>query len=263
VGNALVGSVSNCWSEATEACFDPTNAYQVQQVTQMARQAQLLGGDPDVFDPSKLRRCSGLWSGTVTWERKYEADGDIVKPDSHATLHHHRLTTSTWEIKPNVLAEAPCVNCESRMYEATWRASVSVDFSYDLEYGNCRDTSSAQGQFAVTAPSVILITVAGDRRSFSSNRPSPGSMGAPPWGELSHEFEGTRVYCSGDERTFPIPVIVTESLEGWPFSSGAGLPLERTDPTIPWTSAGQHVTRSEFTDPDGTQSAITDTWTWK
>jgi hypothetical protein len=46
-----------------EACFDPTNAYQVEQVTQMARQAQLLGGDPDVFDPSKLRRCSGLWSG--------------------------------------------------------------------------------------------------------------------------------------------------------------------------------------------------------
>ena len=25
VGNALVGSVSNCWSEVTEACFDPTN----------------------------------------------------------------------------------------------------------------------------------------------------------------------------------------------------------------------------------------------
>jgi hypothetical protein len=264
VGNALVGSVSNCWSETTEACFDVTNAYQVEQVTQMARQAQLLGGDPDVFDPSKLRRCSGLWSGTVTWERRSEADGDIVKPNSHGTLRHHRRTTTTWEIKPNILAEAPCYNCESRMYEATWRASVSEDFSYDLEYGNCRDTSTTQGQFAVTAPSAILITVAGDRRSFRSYRPSPGSMGAPPAGQLSHEFEGTRVLCSGDEQTFPVPVIVMESLAGWPFGvGGPGLPLERTDPTIPWTSAGQHVTRSEFTDPDGVKSTLTDTFTWK
>jgi hypothetical protein len=263
VGNALVGSVSNCWSEATEACFDVTNAYQVEQVTQMARQAQLLGGDPDVFDPSKLRRCSGLWSGTITWERKDEADGDIVKPDSHGTLHQHQLTTTTWEIKPNVLAEVACYHCESRMYEATWRASVSVDSSYDLEYGNCRDTSTAQGQFAVTAPSAILITVASDRRSFNSYRPPPGSLGAPPLGQLSHEFEGTRVPCSGDEQTFPIPVIVTESF-GWPWGLGVpGHPLDRTDPTTPWTTTGQHVTRNEFTDPDGIQSSITDTWSWK
>src|SRR5262245_9714595 len=86
VGNALVGSVSNCWAEATETCFDVKNAYQVQKLVQIARQAQLLGGDPDVFDPSKLRRCSGLWSGTVAWERKYEADGDYVKPNSHGVL---------------------------------------------------------------------------------------------------------------------------------------------------------------------------------
>jgi hypothetical protein len=263
IGNALVGSVSNCWTEATQACLNPSNAYQVQNLLQIARQVQLLGGDPAAFDMSKLRRCSGLWSGTVTFERKYEEDGDVVKADSHAVFHHHRLTSSTWEIKPNVLAEVTCENCESRMYEATWRASVSVDLSYDLEYGNCRDTSSAQGQFAVTAPSAILISVAGDRQSFSSNRPSPGSMGAPPVGQLSHEFEGTRVYCSGDERTFPVPVIVTESLAGWPFSSGAGLPLERTDPTIPWTSAGQHVTRSEVPQADGSQVVITDTWSWK
>jgi hypothetical protein len=164
VGNALVGSVSNCWSEATETCFDVTNAYQVQQVAQLARQAQLLGGDPDVFDPSELRRCAGLWSGTVTYERKYEEDGDIVKTSSHATLHHHRLTTSTWEIKPNVLAEVACENCEYRMYEATWRGSASLEFSYVLEYGNCRDTTSEQGQIAGTAPSAIFMSrVTGDR----------------------------------------------------------------------------------------------------
>jgi hypothetical protein len=140
---------------------------------------------------------------------------------------------------------------------------VSVDFSSDLEYGNCRDTSTAQGQFAVTAPSAILITVASDRRSFNSYRPSPGSLGAPPLGQLSHEFEGTRVPCSGDEQTFPIPVIVTESF-GWPWGLGVpGHPLDRTDPTTPWTTTGQHVTRNEFTDADGIQSAITDTWTWK
>jgi len=241
-----------------------TNAYQVEQVTQMARQAQLLGGDPDVFDPSKLRRCSGLWSGTVTWERKFEADGDIVKPDSHEIFHDHQLTTSTWEIKPNVIGEATCANCESRMYEATWRASVSVDRSYDLTYGNCRDTSTAQDQFAVTAPSAILITVASDRRSFNSYRPWPGSLGAPPMGQLSHEFEGTRVYCSGDERPFPIPVIVNESFAVWPWGVGVpGLPLERTDPTIPWTTTGQHVTRNEIPQADGSTMVTTDTLSWQ
>ena len=88
IGNALVGSVSNCWSEATATCLDPSNAYETGKLLQIARQAQLLGADPAAFDMSKLRRCSGLWSGTVTWERKYEEDGDIVKPDSHGTLHH-------------------------------------------------------------------------------------------------------------------------------------------------------------------------------
>jgi hypothetical protein len=263
IGNALVGSVSNCWTEATATCLDPSNAYETGKLLQIARQAQLLGADPAAFDMSKLRRCSGLWSGTVTWERKYEEDGDIVKPDSHEVIHHHVLTTSTWEIKPNVLAEVPCYNCESRMYEAIWRASVSVDFSIDLEYGNCRDTSTAQDQFAVTAPSAILISVASDRRSFNSYRPSPGFLGAPPLGQLSHEFEGTRVYCSGDERTFPVPEIVTENFGGWPFSSGAGLPLERTDPTTPWTTTGQHVTRSVVPQPDGSQIVTTDTWSWK
>jgi hypothetical protein len=57
-------------------------------------------------------------------------------------------------------------------------------------------------------------------------------------------------------------VIVTENWAPWPFSGGT-LPLERTDPTIPWTSAGQHVTRSEATGDEGTPIVITDTWTWK
>jgi len=231
---------------------------------QTARQAQLLGGDPEVFDLSKVRRCSGLWSGTVTWERKYEADGDIVKTNSHATLHHHRLTTSTWEIKPNVLTEVACENCEYRMYEATWRGSESMEFSYVFEYGNCRDTTSEQGQIAGTAPSAIFIGVAGDRRSFSLFRPSPGATGSPPgppWGQVSGDIEGTRVSsCPADERTVSTPVIVAEN---WAWPSGVGtLPLERTDPTIPWTSAGQHVTRFEATD-EGIPNVITDTWTWK
>src|SRR4029453_10766669 len=180
----------------------------------------------------------------------------------HATLHHHRLTTSTWEIKPNVLAEVACENCESRMYEASWRGSASLEFSYVLEYGNCRDTTSEQGQIAGTAPSAIFISVAGDRRSFSLNRPSPGAMGVPPWGQVSGDLDGTRVYCSGEERTVLTPVIVAENWAPWSFSGGT-LPLERTDPTIPWTSAGQHVTRSEATGDEGTPIVITDTWTWK
>ena len=32
VGNAVVGSVSNCWSEETAACLDVKNTYQVQKL---------------------------------------------------------------------------------------------------------------------------------------------------------------------------------------------------------------------------------------
>jgi hypothetical protein len=59
-------------------------------------------------------------------------------------------------------------------------------------------------------------------------------------------------------------VIVTESLAGWPWGVGvSGLPLERTDPTIPWTTTGQHVTRNEVPQPDGSKIVTTDTWSWK
>ena len=142
---------------------------------------------------------------------------------------------------------------------------MSVDLSYDLEYGNCRDTSTAQGQFAVTAPSAILITVASDRRSFNSYRPWPGSMGAPPLGQLSHEFEGTRVYCSGDEEDVSGPGDRHGELGGLAVRRRVpGLPLERTDPTIPWTSDGtaRHPERGPGS-ADGTQIVITDTWSWK
>jgi hypothetical protein len=46
-------------------------------------------------------------------------------------------------------------------------------------------------------------------------------------------------------------------------STGKGIPLERTDPTIPWTSEGQHVARRELTGIGGGLIVITDTWTWK
>src|SRR5262249_34714404 len=164
----------------------------------------------------------------------------IVKPNSHATVHQHVLTTSTWEIKPNVLAEVPCEYCESRMYEAVWRASVSDDLSYVLEYGNCTDSTTVQGQVATTAPSAIFIYVEGDRRSFSLYRASPGSMGAPPLGQLSDKIDGTRVPCTGNESPYPDFVGITENFGG-PFSGSPGLPLDRTDPTIPWTTSGQHV----------------------
>ena len=119
-------------------------------------------------------------------------------------------------------------------------------------------TTSAPGM-----ASAILITVASDRRSFNAYRPSPGALGAPPIGQLSHEFEGTRIYCSGDERQYPIPVGVTESF-GWPWGVGVpGYPLERTDPTIPWTTTGQHVTRNEIPQADGSTMVTTDTWSWK
>ena len=46
-------------------------------------------------------------------------------------------------------------------------------------------------------------------------------------------------------------------------SWSTGLPLERADPTIPWTSEGQHVDRQESTGIGGGLIVITTTWTWK
>ena len=71
--------------------------------------------------------------------------------------------------------------------------------------------------------------------------------------------------CLGYEETgLPGLLHVVENWTPWAFlPNGHGFPLERTDPTIPWTSKGQAVKRDESRGLcDGT-IVITHTWTWE
>jgi len=74
-----------------------------------------------------------------------------------------------------------------------------------------------------------------------------------------------RVDCNGHEETGPpgLLQVAEEDWTLWPFRS-TGLPFDRADPTIPWTSAGQHVDRQESTGLGGAGDPIvtTTTWTW-
>jgi hypothetical protein len=97
-------------------CLDPSNAYQVQNLLQISRQAQLLGGDPEVFDPSKVRRCSGLWSGTITQEWKLDEDAAYDEAGAHNTRRTRLRRTQKWQIMPHVIGD-PCDDCPSRMFE--------------------------------------------------------------------------------------------------------------------------------------------------
>jgi hypothetical protein len=268
VGNALVGSVSNCWSEATATCLDVTNAYQVQKLVQTARQAQLLGGDPEVFDPSKVRRCSGLWSGTITYEFKYDEDGDFQYGGAHETRRTRHREAQEWQIKPHVIADLTylCEHCQSsRIFEATWSGSASRDDRTVMDYGQCTVTGTEMGQVdGGDSPSAFGISVSLDQRLFTINRISPGYQGAPPNGVVDGTYVSKHVDCQGYEET-GLPGLL-HVVEYWtPAPLSTGLPLERTDPTIPWTSEGQHVDRRELTGGGGAGDpiVITTTWTWK
>ena len=259
IGNAVVGSVSNCWSEATEACLDPSNAYEVGNLLQIARQAQLLGGDPEVFDPSKVRRCSGLWSGTIAHEWRYDEDADW-NDAGHSTRRTRLVRTQKWQVMPHVIGD-PCVDCPSRMFEATWTGSASEDDLYVTDYGTCTDTVTKQDQIdGAASPSAITIGISPDQSTFSVFRASPGAQGAPPNGDVYEDYEGKHVWCSGYEEAVPGSLHVWESWDYWRFPDV--IPLGRTDPTIPTTSEGQKVDREESPTVGG-QIVITNTWTWK
>jgi len=263
IGNALVGSVSNCWSKETETCLNPSNAYQTGKLLQIARQAQLLGADPATFDMSKLRRCSGLWSGIITFEERYDEEGDFLYGSTHVTRHGLRITTQTWQIKPNVIAELPCEQCSSRIFEATWRGSASEDDLYVSKYSSgCTDTVTNQGEVdGGDQPAAFVINISRDQRSFTVNRWTP-----PTTTQLFKDYTGHHVECGGNEEDIRNSIYVGEDWNYWPFiGTGQGIPLDRTDPTIPWTSNGEHVDQQHSTGfgGDGDPIVITRTWHWQ
>lgn len=261
IGDALFGSVANCWSEATEACFDPRNAYQLQNLLQLSRQAQLLGGDPEAFDPAAVRRCAGLWSGTITHEWSYDEDGDFEEAGAHVTRRTRLRRTQAWKILPEVVGE-PCEGCQSRMFAATWTGSASADNRYVRDFGDCADTVTQQGQVDGTFPSLFGIGIKRDQSAFYLFRVPAGTDGAPPNGQAYHDYEGTHVSCTGYEETFPASVSVWESWTA-PPPFPQQIPLGRTDPTIPVTSEGQIVDQQEDTGIGGGVIVTTNAWTWK
>jgi hypothetical protein len=263
IGDSVVRSVSNCWSEATQTCLNPNDAHQVQNLLQIARQAELLGGDPEAFDLSQVRRCSGLWSGTITHEWKYDEDGDFEYGGAHETRQTRLLRTQRWEIKPHVIGD-PCVGCSSQMFEATWTGLASADNLYVKDYGTCTDTVTEQGEIdGAASPSAFFLGLSRDQSQAYVDRATPGILGAPPYTQLYKTYDGTHVECSGYEENAPDSVYVAEDWTTWPLTgTGQGLPLNRTDPTIPTTTAGQKVDRQESTGIGGGLIVITSTWTW-
>jgi len=265
VGDALVGSVSNCWTEASQACLNPSDAYQLGNLLQIARQAQLLGGDPAAFDMSKLRRCSGLWSGTITFEERYEEKGDFLYGSAHITRHGLRITTQTWQIKPNVIKELPCEQCQSRIFEATWRGSASEDDLYVTKYpSGCTDADTVTNQGEVEGgdqPAAFGISISRDQRSFSVNRWTP-----PTTTPVFKDYTGHHVECGGYEEDIANSIYVVEDWNYWPFiGTGQGIPLDRQDPTIPWTTSGEHIDQqhSHGYGGDGDPIVVTRTWHWQ
>jgi hypothetical protein len=258
IGDSVIRSVGNCWSEATQTCLNPSNTYQVQNLMQIVRQAQLLGGDPEVFDPSKVRRCSGLWSGIVTHEWTYDEDADVYEAGAQVTRRQRLRRTQKWQVMPHVIEDG-CVDCQSRMYETTWTGSASVDNLYRKEFPNCTETHTDQGQIEGDFPSALSIGLSSNHRKFHVTR--AGGQSAPPESSLSGTTDAKHVWCNGYEETGHGSVSAWES---WRYDMVPDeIPLDRTDPTIPTTSAGQVVDRQESRAADGGLTVITNTLTWK
>jgi hypothetical protein len=138
-----------------------------------------------------------------------------------------------------------------------------VDNLYVKDFGNCTDTVTELDQIdGAGSPSAFFIGITRDQSSFYLFRASPELRGAPPNGLVDKTYVAKHVNCLGYEETVPIGSLqVAEDWTPWPFPQG--LPLGRTDPTIPTTSEGEKVDRQERTGIGGGLEVITTTWTWK
>jgi hypothetical protein len=66
VTSAVVAGMDSCWQKVTQPCVDQSNAEQMAEVIKVARINQLLGGDPEKYNPfDPTLACTGGWVGTA------------------------------------------------------------------------------------------------------------------------------------------------------------------------------------------------------
>ena len=268
IGNALVGSVSNCWSEATATCLDPKQCLRDRQAA-----ADRTAG------PAPGRRSRGVRH--VQAEALFgplERDGHVGEevrrgrrhrgPDSHGTLHHHRLTTRHGRSNRTSSPRLPCEQLRIPDVRGDLEGLRVGGLSpTSSEYGDCTDTTTEQGQVAGDGavgdrhqrrarPAIVQRRIAHRRAPWAPRH----------WASSRQDFDGHHVECSGDEEDVSGSRDRRGELDGLAVQRrGSGIPLERTDPTIPWTSDGA-ARRPGAIRPDrrdGTPIVITRHVDWK
>jgi len=110
-------------------------------------------------------------------------------------------------------------------------------------------------------PAAFGISISRDQRSFSVNRWTP-----PTTTPVFKDYTGHHVECGGYEEDIANSIYVVEDWNYWPFiGTGQGIPLDRQDPTIPWTTSGEHIDQqhSHGYGGDGDPIVVTRTWHWQ
>ena len=266
IGNALVGSVSNCWSEATATCLDvkqylPDPASWCRSHDRPSSWAAI----PRCSTSSKVRRCSGLWSGTITFELRYDEDGDFL----YGSARTRRAAPADHD--------AGMADQAARHRRTSLRTMPIPDIRGDVERLcikrrslRLKDTAAARIRVPIRARSMVATS---RRRSPSTSRATSARLLSIAWSSQGDPPLVMDVHVSstssaaGTRRTgLPGLIHVVEDWNYWPFSgTGPGIPLDRTDPTIPWTSDGaaRRPAASRPVGVGGGLIVITTTWTWK
>lgn len=86
VMSAVVVGMDNCWQKVTKPCVDLNDAEQFGEVVRVARVNQLLGGEPDKYnpnDPNIQCECTDLvnvetWSGSASYSYEQTASDEGV-----------------------------------------------------------------------------------------------------------------------------------------------------------------------------------------
>lgn len=122
VTTAVVAGMDNCWQKVTQPCVDQSNAEQIAEVIKVARANQLLGGDPEKYNPFDpdiqcQGGCAGVadvkaWQGTV----QYTHSRDAANENTHVV---YQLD----------------VNVDARL-EEKYRSGSNIGFFGDKPGGN-------------------------------------------------------------------------------------------------------------------------------
>ncbi|HVL02906.1 MAG TPA: hypothetical protein VM386_00565, partial [Acidimicrobiales bacterium] len=120
ISETILGSVGkgieNCFQETIEPCLDYSDTEQMAEAGRFARQAVLLGGDGDVFNPYNPEYACPEITGTLTWTR--------VEDEQTENSTWHQEESATFRLRFQQIPDGGIDAGSSFSYESTGTRTI-------------------------------------------------------------------------------------------------------------------------------------------